>query len=214
MFSFFFFQFREFQIIIHDIKGEKEFKKHYVVDPNSTNSTLETTTSIIQSNATFQRHLNNNSSKKQTEQKKEKDFELPFSEAHALRKNVYARQLSAFPPIPKGPTFNKNEYVKNVSKWDRKLKPFIEREFQALIEQRDVHLLVELVVSLLKKFEITDQIIKSELEQYLFEQTNSFIHELTCFAQSPATTLLEYDNNVEYDYSKARSSIVIDLSNV
>jgi hypothetical protein len=57
-----------------------------------------------------------------------------------------------------------------------------------------------MVMSLLSRFELRSPEMRAALVDYLHDWTDSFVHELYCFANSPnAISLEQYDRHVEYE---------------
>ncbi|XP_004143083.1 E3 ubiquitin-protein ligase Topors [Cucumis sativus] len=85
-----------------------------------------------------------------------------------------------------------------------RIKPWIQRELQVILEDPDPTIIVHLVISLfVARIEATSSQLNAEddflspLRPFLFEKTDLFWHELRCFAGSPLR-MEEYDSVVEY----------------
>jgi len=141
--------------------------------------------------------------------KEKNDFtsNVPFTTSHSLRRAIYLRGLKAIPvKVKSSKLFSKAEFLKDPKYWEIKLSGWIRRELQALLEEDDVELLQLLVLSLLKEHEINSQETVNQLKEWLFENAEVFIFELSQFANSPFN-MDAYDKAVRYDYSNATSSI-------
>ncbi|XP_022138780.1 E3 ubiquitin-protein ligase Topors [Momordica charantia] len=85
-----------------------------------------------------------------------------------------------------------------------KIKPWIQRELQAILEDPDPTIIVHLVTSLfVSRLEAPSSQLNPEddfllaLHPFLYEKTDLFWHELRCFAGS-SLRMEEYDSVVEY----------------
>eukprot|EP00904_Undaria_pinnatifida_P005359 jgi/Undpi1/1953/HiC_scaffold_12.g05340.m1 len=114
-----------------------------------------------------------------------------------FRAAVYRRDLAAEPPEPKA------RRPKSVSQ----LRPWIAREVHAAAGGRrgaglgDTRLVADVVEALLKDNDVDDQEgycnVKKELQDFLFENTGPFLHELWCFRWSKAG-MAAYDRDAVY----------------
>lgn len=86
-------------------------------------------------------------------------------------------------------------------KMQQKLKPWIVRELTAILGMNDVDILVELVLSLLRKYDSRSEQTKGGLEDFLHGNVEIFLHELACFAISSHQDVVSYDKYVRYDKS-------------
>ncbi len=116
--------------------------------------------------------------------------------------------------------------------WEQKLRTWTTRELQALLKEDDVGLIVLMVKSLLENYVATKNnkdkrapstakqmmVMKEEedaafdgmkrvLVDYLFDNTERFLHELLCCAISDAEDVESYDRSVRYHLSTQRNNI-------
>jgi len=195
---------QEFASLLYHIKSDLEYLRYFV---------KEKKTASIQGGmyrANFENQYNSKFGKKS----KDEIQRAPNSAMHSLRKSVYMRGLNAKPanatlsPAAKVPfikKFSLHAFQSNGPYWNSKLRPWIKRELQALLEEEDVELLVEFVMSLLGQLEITSKEFLDQLKDILFEHSDTFVNELLCFANAPYE-MNTYDRLVVYDYSNARPS--------
>lgn len=191
-----------FDSILYNIKSNEEYQRYYIKETKKT------------------RRPKNYKSKT----KDSFNPNLPFSTAHSLRRAVYSRgiraipfsNLEAYPKFKSQRTiqFSPDAFKANPSQWKTKLTPWITRELQSLLETEDVELLTTFVLSLIESVDITDKKAIEQLKEIIFDNAETFAHELLCFANSPFDSMQVYDKAIKYDYSKAKNTtpkIIIDL---
>jgi len=121
------------------------------------------------------------------------------SDAHRQRQSVYNLKQRVLPlPTSKTHPTVPLSPASLTEKWDRKLKPWLTRELQALLEDSDVDLLIRWCHALLQHHPLDSSQARSELEQFLHENTDQFIHEFQMFASCPFD-MNTYDRLVRYE---------------
>jgi PWI domain len=80
----------------------------------------------------------------------------------------------------------------------QKVRPWITRELTAILGVPDVSVVTALVISLLKK-NIHSAEAHEELEEFMGDNVDIFVHELACFASSSHKDISLYDKYVRYD---------------
>ncbi|KYQ89607.1 RING zinc finger-containing protein [Tieghemostelium lacteum] len=130
---------------------------------------------------------------------------LSNTDSHAIRRSIYARGVKAIPMVPSFAFHLSPQAIDNsFSSWQKKLSPWISRELISILQSENTDILEDLVLSLLRKYQITDNIVITTLQKYLFEKTPLFLHELLCFATAPYN-LQAYDRLVKYEDTKTTS---------
>jgi E3 ubiquitin-protein ligase Topors len=200
----------DFISLIYDVKNEAEYKRYYLRDQEQKQNQQTTSTSTSSGRKVdFVAEYNSRYGKRGATSSPPviSNPNLPFSTAHSLRRAVYVRGLRAVPIVSsKLPLkFTPAALSANESFWHGKLKSWLTRELQAVLEEEDVDLLVVFILSMLSKKDIQSKEVRDQLAEWLFDYVDTFIHELTCFAQSPYD-MINYDKHVQYDYSHATSS--------
>jgi len=79
-----------------------------------------------------------------------------------------------------------------------RLRPWIRRDLQVILEVTEAELVLRVVEALLKRYHPTSQMFMNEMYPYLHEATELFAHELVAFARSPFS-VAGYDSSIEYD---------------
>lgn len=181
---------QNFVSLIYDIESESEFKTHYV--------RAEAYKKALSSSSS------SSSNKRPPRYTWGKKPSMGAS-AHALRRAVYLRGLKAKKCESNGPLFSPQMFRKDTSYWESKLRPWLTRELEALLEDEDVELLVIFILSLLQQQDINSEQAKEQLRSIFFEYLDTFIHEFLNFANSPYD-MHTYDRLVKYDYSNAKQS--------
>ncbi len=196
---------QDFISLIYDVKSESEYKRYYLRDQVENSSKSSKKVDFV---AEYNSRFGSKSDACIS------NPNLPFSTAHSLRRAVYVRGLKAVPPSSTAKIaspFTPAQFQLNVPLWESKLRPWLTRELQAILEEEDVDLLVTFVLSMLQTKDIDSKEVKEQLQEWLFEHVDTFIHEFLCFANSPFD-LVNYDKHVRYDYSQARSSREVDTN--
>lgn len=109
--------------------------------------------------------------------------------------------------VPSSSHFSPQAYSKNPKFWENKLTPWITRELQAILEEEDVHLLVSFLLGILQKHDIHEKEAKEQLNDILYEHTDTFVHEFYNFSNS-SYDIDTWDRYVQYDYSHATPSLI------
>ncbi|EFA76139.1 RING zinc finger-containing protein [Heterostelium album PN500] len=177
-----------FQSLIHDVKSNKEYKRHLINNKNSNNN----------ANNSNNRRLNHQQQQQQQQQRIFIPNNNSNTSSHEFRRSVYARQIKAIPMVPPFKLYLSPQMISaNYSRWKSRLSPWIKRELQAILQTEQVDILEEMILSLLKKHTIDSAIIIDTLKRFLFDKTDLFLHELLCFACSHYN-IQAYDQNVTY----------------
>lgn len=79
-----------------------------------------------------------------------------------------------------------------------RLVPWIQRELIVLLKDTDVGIIVDLIIALMKQYDVQSDQFRKELESFFFESTEQFCHELLSFARSPFD-MDAYDRYVQYE---------------
>jgi len=121
------------------------------------------------------------------------------SDAHRQRQSVYNLKQKVLPlPTSKAHPLIPLSPGTLSEKWDRKLRPWLTRELQALLEDSDVDLLIHWSHALLQHHPLDSPQARIELEPFLHENTEQFINEFQMFASCPFD-MNTYDRLVRYD---------------
>lgn len=185
---------KQFDFILHNIKSPTEYTRYYPrEDPSSTKApTRPTPSSSSQSR----------SSAPSSKPRPSNSVPTPpvlQSDAHSQRKAVYGRRLKArAATIP----YLSPSILKAKPNLITRLKPWLTRELQVLLHIEDVSLLVELVISLLKRYDTNKdkQLIQQQLKDIIPpEHVGTFLHEMLSFAVSTHPTMAMYDKHVQYE---------------
>lgn len=116
---------------------------------------------------------------------------------HRKRKRIYNLNLRGTVPLKK-PSFILGPKTITEKLWESRLKPWIEREAQSILEEEDVSLLVTVLKGLLFRYAPQTPEVKKELEGFFgAKDTQTFLHELSIFA-SAQCDVKKFDEIVEY----------------
>lgn len=124
--------------------------------------------------------------------------------ASVYRKGLQAVPLSSRNCLDQNTSLNDSERERML----RRIEPWIRRELQAILGDPDptiiVHVASSVLITILERKGIvnSDQTsveddLFGSLRQFLHDQTNMFLHELRCFAES-SLTMEAYDSVVDY----------------
>ncbi|KAL9649107.1 hypothetical protein ABK040_008484 [Willaertia magna] len=92
----------------------------------------------------------------------------------------------------------KKKFIMNMNV-ERRVSQFIKRELETIMKSYNVQILQSTIEKLLMKYNLDDyEIFMKELETYLKEHTNHFLHELKLFKMSNIQNLEAYDRLVTY----------------
>jgi len=197
---------KNFSYIIHHVKSEREYKIFHLEQRPSKPKQSSLSSSRPSSSSSRPSSSSSSSSSSQRSLSLQSittpSIHHPRSslDTHALRRAVYARGLRAHPP----PSLHFTPSMLQRPPLLEKIKTWITRELQAVLQLDNVELLVQVVLSLLKQYPIHDPAVSEHLKEYLGEHTDIFLHELVCFACSSHPSMAAYDKHVRYDKHKAR----------
>lgn len=122
------------------------------------------------------------------------------TEAHRRRKTIYTKSLTRLPlPKRRNAPAAAGDALQRVDQqaWGKRVEPWVKRELQAILSEEDVSLILLLVKSLIIKYGIAAPEVSSKMQDYLFENTSTFIRELEGFVTSGLAMEI-YDRVVEY----------------
>ncbi|EGC29479.1 hypothetical protein DICPUDRAFT_158926 [Dictyostelium purpureum] len=217
-----------FHSFIYKVKSNTDYQRYIIENkskPDKTTTTITTTTTnstnsnnYNQQQANIRRfnnsHNNNNENYNSNFNNNNRLVFLPtlsITEQHSFRKSVYVKNIKAIPMVPPFKLYlDPISISASFKTWQKKLKPWIKRELQSILQTSDTDILEDLVLEILKKYNIVhDEKVYETLSKYLFDKTLHFIHELLCFATSPYN-MQTYDLKVIYD---KRQSLVNTINN-
>ncbi len=89
-------------------------------------------------------------------------------------------------------------YFKKYPQKVKLLTGWIRRELNAIIPNSPVELVREYIQTLIQTHHIQSDVAKDLLSQYLYEDTELFVHELVCFGNS-SLNMNDYDKYVQYE---------------
>lgn len=123
--------------------------------------------------------------------------DFPFTHEHERRKRVYQRKIIPIPVIP--PTKRTIPFACNDDDWIRKLKPWVKRELQSILEEENVDSILLIFQQIFHNFHdnLDSPLFFSKIEEFLQHYTPIFIRELRCFVKS-SLTMVAYDRKVRY----------------
>eukprot|EP01119_Soliformovum_irregulare_P016337 TRINITY_DN4707_c0_g1_i1.p1 TRINITY_DN4707_c0_g1~~TRINITY_DN4707_c0_g1_i1.p1 ORF type:complete len:308 (+),score=42.44 TRINITY_DN4707_c0_g1_i1:42-965(+) len=181
-----------FDSLIHEVISDKEYKRTYLIEePKQTGA--------INLGSVYRQRWGRRS------QEYSNDAKDTFgSTGHSLRRGVYLRGLHAIPPSNSA---SEKLTVRSInqkkSKWEGRLRPWMTRELQAILQEEDVDMIVSLFLAILHKHAISSKEAVAQFGQWIFEHAETFCHELECFANSPLD-MHSYDRSVRYDIQSNR----------
>lgn len=126
-----------------------------------------------------------------------------------FRNRVYSHGLWVIPtPGNRIREFSPEFYKRNPACTHR-LLPWLNRELAALLSNNEtqVTFVLELIMALITRYEITSQEFFIHIEPYLTERTHHFVHELRNFAASPHD-METYDRISNYSGMTDRHSVI------
>lgn len=205
---------RGFNFIVHNIVSASEYKRYYPKENNAKNGRSRT-----HAPPSHNRTSSSTSSSRRDPHPPPPALAAPpphlFLTEHEHRRAVYARQLSAKPSASSTPSASSSssshappppyltpDLLSSRPALLARLKPWLTRDLQAILQLEDVHLLVELILSLLRRYDTRTHthILTDHLAEYIpREYAHAFVHEMVCYAVSKHPSMSAYDKHVQYE---------------
>jgi E3 ubiquitin-protein ligase Topors len=164
--------------LVHSVISETDFQVHYV------------TKSI--SSPVFRR--------RRVHWGRVSEEERKWIEQLEMRKRVYIEKKRA---KHVGVSFSSKipdlspDYFRRYPEKIQLLTGWIRRELNAIIPNAPVEMIRDYVQTLMQTHHIQSQVARDLLSQYLFEDTDLFVHELVCFSRS-SLSMTDYDRYTQY----------------
>eukprot|EP01116_Phalansterium_solitarium_P022057 TRINITY_DN7145_c0_g1_i2.p1 TRINITY_DN7145_c0_g1~~TRINITY_DN7145_c0_g1_i2.p1 ORF type:complete len:401 (+),score=102.25 TRINITY_DN7145_c0_g1_i2:80-1282(+) len=201
---------RPFDSLIHDVRSEVEYKRHFVERPAAKpKPTVPPGRSVVVVDDPVRDFMQASASRPRQQQRRPSDDTTSAAgAARALRRAVYLRRLRAVPfaQSPSVPMFTVRALRQAPAHWQQRLRPWLTRELEAVLDEADVDVLVVFLISLLQQHELGSAEVQRELRDIVYDYAPAFTHELAVYANSPYD-LASYDRLVQYDYSNARPTM-------
>ncbi|XP_054719042.1 E3 ubiquitin-protein ligase Topors-like [Uloborus diversus] len=142
-----------------------------------------------------------------------------FSNSHAasrvpnsFRQRIYEQRMWVVPSSRERTRLSTPQFYQQNPACTHRLIPWLNRELVALLPNGDSHVtfVMELIMALINRYEITGREFFLHVEPYLAHHTSHFIHEFYNFAISPYD-MEAYDNHAvyenHYEYSSLESRV-------